>query len=104
MAETTAERKHPHGTHLILFLVLLACELFLFGGHGMLYQFGKIGIGYAEIYSSALSGSMSGDFTNLLDGVIGLIVTMVVYYLIAGAVVIAFSFFTRRREKAPDHP
>lgn len=84
------KENHPHGTHLLLFLVLLACELFLFGGHGMLYQMGKIGLGYADIYSQAMNGTMSGDFSTLLDGVIGLIVTMVVYYIIAGVIVILF--------------
>jgi hypothetical protein len=89
--------KHPHGTHIMLFLVLLACELFLFGGHGMLYQMGKIGLDYATIYSEAMNG-MTSDFSQLLNGIIGLIATLVIYYLIAGAVVLIFQLF---RTKSP---
>lgn len=86
------ERKHPHHIHIGLVIVLLALEFTLFKGHGILYVLGTLGLGFAESYAAALGGDF-GAMDGLLPAVIAFIVALVVYYILAGILIIIFRLF-----------
>jgi hypothetical protein len=97
-----AKSKHPHGIHLLLFLVLIGIELTLFGGHGILYTMGSIGLRFFDVYDAALAGSLTDVPTNeLVLGMAGFVGTLIIYYLIAGAIVLLFKlvFKSFRKER-----
>ncbi len=88
------QQKHPHHVHLGLVIVLLALEFTVFKGHGILYMLGTLGFGFAESYAAALGGDFAA-MENLLPAVIAFIAALVIYYILAGILIMIFRMFWR---------
>lgn len=91
-------KKHPHHLHLGLVAALLVLEFTVFKGRGILSTLSNLGFTFLDNYNAALAGD-SAAMEGLIPGVIGFVIALVIYYVLAGVVILLFTIFSKDEEK-----